>query len=115
MRSDIIEKVRKAVSKTAKKAAKVSGDTIDYTKLKLKLYDIRDSLDENYAKIGRLVYDGEDSEEIEKTCTVITELRDEEAQIKEKIDALKNRKTCEVCGERVESDSEYCRSCGHKF
>ncbi len=115
MKNDIFEKVKKTISKAAKKAAKVSGDTIDYTKLKIKLSDIKDKLDECYAKIGRLVYDGEESDEIENVCNEITALREEEQTLKEKMDAFKNKKVCEECGEKVDVEAEYCSSCGHKF
>lgn len=115
MRNDIIQKVRKVVGRTAKKAAKVSGDTIDFTKLKFKLYDVKDQLDEKYAQIGRLVYDGSDSDEIDAICDAISELRGQEEEIKEKLATYKNKKTCPSCGASVDASSDYCQSCGSKF
>lgn len=115
MNNDIIEKVRKTVSKTAKKAARVSGDAIDFTKLKLKLFEIKDKLDDNYAKIGMLVYEGKDSDELEKICDEITTLRDEEAEIKLKLDAFGSKRTCPVCGEKVDTKSQFCQHCGSRM
>ena len=51
------ESLKKAVKRTAKDAAKASGELVEKTKLKLKAADIKGDIEECYTKIGKLYYD----------------------------------------------------------
>ena len=115
MRNEVVSKVKKFVGNSAKKAAKFSGDAIDYTKLRIKLFEIRDELDGKYAQVGKIVYEGNEDADVEKICDEITALREQEADIKEKMSVYQSKKTCPECGASVDSKSEYCSSCGNKF
>ncbi len=115
MSNDIIEKVRSIVSSTTKKAVKFSNDAIDYTKIKLKISDLKSTLDEKYAKIGLAVYEGKDDDEIETICDEITALRDDIEELKLKLSEFKNQKTCPVCNSVCEKEDEFCRKCGSAF
>ena len=115
MNNEVIEKVRKAVSKTARKAVKLSGDALDYTKIKLKIAELNSRLDEKYAKIGLAVYEGKDDDEIETICDEITSLRDDIDELTLKLAEFKNQKTCPVCNSVCEKEDEFCRKCGSAF
>lgn len=114
MSNDFVEKIKKMVGKTAKKAAKVSGDAVDYTKLKIKLSGINDELDELYAKIGRIVYEHDETQNTDIICEAIETLRKEKEEVKEKMEAFSNKKSCGFCGNKIDSDSKYCPSCGRE-
>ncbi len=115
MNNEVIEKVKKAVSKTARKAVKISGDALDFTKIKLKIAELNAKLDEKYAAIGMAVYEGNDSEEIDKICEDISDLREEINELKIKLAEYKNKKTCTVCGKAADKDASFCQYCGTEF
>ena len=115
MNKEIIEKVKKAVSKTTKKAIKFSGDALDYTKLKLKIAELSSKLDDKYAQIGLIVYEGNDSEEVDKVCEEISELRETIEELKVKLAEFKNKKTCPNCGKTVDKDAVFCQYCANEF
>ena len=112
---DIILKVKNFAGKTAKKAAKLSGDALDIAKLKLKIVDINSKLDEKYAAIGLAVYEDCDNDEIETICAEISELREELTAYKIKLSEYSGKKTCPECGKDASRDDEFCPKCGSKF
>ncbi len=115
MRSDIIEKIKSTVSATTKKAVKLSGDAIDYTKIKFKIGEINSKLDEKYAAIGLAVYEDSDDGDIEAICAEIKELRDELDDYKLKLSEYKNNKFCPACGAVCDKEDVFCKECGEKF
>jgi len=115
MSNDIFSKVKKTLGKTAKKAAKVSGDAVDYTKLKIKLSGINDELDELYAKIGKIVYERDESQNTDVIFEAIEELRKEKEELKEKLESFGNKKSCEFCGAKLDDNSKYCSGCGNEI
>lgn len=111
--------VKGMVTKTAKDAAKVSGDAVEYTKLKFKLAELNDEISQKYALIGMTVYKstlGEetDADAIDEVCAQISELIAKKDEYKEALDRMSNKKTCSECGEKIPSDSSYCPKCGAK-
>ena len=114
MSNDVLNKVKKILGKTAKKAAKVSGDAVDYTKLKIKLSGINDELDELYAKIGRIVYENDDSQDTDIIFEAIEELRKEKEELKTKMEVYSSKKSCGFCGAKMDNDSKFCPECGHE-
>jgi len=115
MRSDIIEKVKNAVSTTTRKAVKLSNEAIDYTKIKLKISDLKSQLDEKYAAIGLAVYEGNDEDKIDGICEEISSLRRDIEDLELKLSEYKNQKTCSSCGAVCEKEDEFCRKCGSEF
>ena len=115
MNNEVIEKVKRAVSKTARKAVKFSGDAFDYTKIKLKITELNSKLDDKYAKIGLAVYEGNTNEEIDKICEEISSLREEIDELKLKLTEYKNKKTCHVCGKTADKEAVFCQYCGTEF
>lgn len=115
MKSDIVERIKNVVNSTTKKAVKLSGDAIDYTKIKLKIADVKSKLDEKYAKIGLAVYEDNNEENIEAICEDIKALRDELDEYRIRLSEYKNQKTCGKCGAICEKEDTFCKSCGEKF
>ena len=115
MRSDIVERIKSAVSSTTKKAVKISSDAIDYTKLKLKIAEVNAKLDDKYAQIGLAVYEGNDEEDIEIICDEIKALRQEIDEYKLKLSEFKNQKACPHCQTVCDKEDIFCKGCGEKL
>lgn len=115
MNNEIIAKVRDAVSATTKKVVKLSGEALDYTKIRIKISDINSRLDEKYAAIGLAVYEGSEEAQIETICDEIAALRTELAELKLKLDEFKNKKCCSVCSKSTDKDNTFCPHCGAEF
>ncbi len=115
MKNDVIERIKAAVSSTTKKAVKLSGEAIDFTKIKIKIADLNSKLDDKYAQIGLAVYEGEDSENIEIICDEIKALRDELEEYKLKLSDYRSKKACTSCGTACEKEDTFCKNCGEKF
>ena len=115
MANEMFEKFKAIVSSTTKKAVKISGEAIDYTKIKLKITELKSKLDEKYAQIGLAVYEGTDTESIDDICDEITTIREEIDTLNAKLSDCKNQKTCPVCNTICEKNDEFCRKCGSEF
>lgn len=115
MNMEVIAKVKEAVSKTTKKVVKLSGEAIDYTKLRLKISEINSKLDEKYAQIGLAVYEDCSEDDIEPICEEISKLREELDDLKLKLSEYKGSKCCPSCGSSTDRENPYCPVCGTKF
>jgi len=115
MSKDIIERVKKAVSKTTKTVVRISGEALDYTKLKFKISEINSKLDDKYMAIGLAVYEDNDEAEIEAICEEITSLRTEKDELTLKLNEFKSMKTCPECGKTSDKENLYCPVCGKMF
>ena len=115
MNSDFINKVKVAVSKTTKTVAKLSGEAIDFTKLKLKVTELESALNEKYSAIGLAVYEEDEDTDIELLCDEITALKCELENVKLKLDDYRNKKECPECGKSTDKEDSFCPGCGFKF
>ena len=116
----ILDSVKKTLTKTAKDAAKVSGDLVEQTKLKIKAIDIKDEIDSRYTQIGKLYYgvvenENDDAEKIEKLVGEITELKGALAEIEAEIKISKKVCKCQACDTENDVDDAYCSKCGNKL
>lgn len=117
---DFFNKLSKKTSEafeTAKeKTTKISGEL----KLKSKISDCKDKIEEQYKEIGKIVYEkmkiGEDAskEEVTPKCEEIERLKNEIEKAQVEILALKDIKKCSDCGAELELDAEFCSKCGSK-
>ena len=117
---DFFNKLSKKTSEafeTAKeKTSKISGEL----KLKSKISEYKDKIEQQYQEIGKLVYEkmkvGEDAskEEVTPKCEEIERLKDEIEKAQVEILALKDIKKCSECGTELELKAEFCSKCGSK-
>lgn len=117
---DFFNKLSKKTSEafeTAKeKTSKISGEL----KLKSKISEYKDKIEQQYQEIGKLVYEkmkvGEDAskEEVTPKCEEIERLKDEIEKAQVEILALKDIKKCSDCGAELELQAEFCSKCGSK-
>ena len=119
MNNNMFETVKNMLSKTAKDAVRVSGNAVEYTKLKLKLSQIKEELKESYAEIGKIVYQANLGENVDdsKLEGLYSKITDGLAQMKEceyELNNNFNKKVCDSCGESLSSESQFCPKCGNK-
>lgn len=116
----IFESVKKTLTKTAKGAAKASGELVEQTKLKLKVIDIKDEINTRYTKIGELYYNVAEYEldcgdSISDLVDEIRALKEELAEVEEEIKKNKSLNKCSTCGAENDAEDVYCRKCGSKL
>ncbi len=113
------DKIKKSVKKTALKAKEVSGNVVETAKYKLKLSEIKSSIEDKYIEIGKLVYNSGENEDItsklQTICEEINDLKASESDMKEAIDELMNKKACPYCSASVDKDFTFCPKCGKSF
>jgi len=115
----IIEKVKRKLSKAARKTKETSGVVVEIAKLKYKLAEINSDIDDNYIAIGKLVYNSTDDEDISEKLNnlseQITSLLEAKNDMQSRYDELINKKQCPKCSAKMEKDFEFCPKCGYKF
>ncbi len=113
------DRIKKGMKKTALKAKEVSGNVLETAKYKLKLSEIKSSIEDKYIEIGKLVYNSGEFEDItsklQTICDEITELKNSENDMREAIDDLMNKKSCPHCSASVDKDFTFCPKCGKSF
>ena len=115
-----IDTVKSFASKTAKDAVKVSGEAVEFTKLKFKLAELNDKINNEYINIGKAVYKSSigvevDSDEMQQKCNLISELKVQTAELESEIAQITNKKQCPFCGAKNNADGIYCPKCGEKI
>ena len=113
------EKIKSKLSKAAVKTKETSGTMVEIAKLKYKLMEINSDIDENYLKLGKLVYSAEDDEDISDNVQIIsdaiTSLIEAKNDMQSRYDDLVSKKQCPKCGTRLEKEYDFCPKCGYSF
>lgn len=110
------KKTTEAYQSAKEKTTKISGEL----RLKGKISECKDKIDDQYKEIGKIVYEkmkaGVDAskEEITPKCEEIERLKDEISKAEVEILALKDIKKCSSCGAELELNAEFCSKCGTK-
>ena len=112
-------KIKKGFTIAAQKIKETSESVIEIAKLKYKLVEINSEIEENFKKIGKLVYNAGEEEDItegiKELCEEITSLSEKRDDMQENFNELVNKKQCPKCGMKLDKDFEYCPKCGHSF
>ena len=116
---NIFDNIKKVATKTAKDAVKVSGDAVEYTKLRFKLAEINDKINSEYLKIGEEIYKSSigidiDEDSVKESCSVITELKVNAKDIESEISELTNKTVCPYCNTKNLVSANYCSKCGER-
>lgn len=99
---------------TKEKATNLSAEI----KIRGKISDYKDKIEEKYSEIGKEVYnqikEGKDvsKDSIVSKCDEITISQGEISKLKEQLLTLKKVKKCEGCGNEIPIDSDFCPKCG---
>lgn len=118
---DFFNKLGKKASEAYKITADKTGKIAKEAKLRMKISELKNEIDDIYEEIGKLIYENHVREEkqditkqLEEKCTKIDCLSDEiETNLKECLE-LKDKKRCENCYVEIEKDVKFCPECGAK-
>ncbi len=117
---DFFSKLGKKASKTYQVTKEKAANLSEELKLKGKINDLKDKIEEIYTEIGEAVYnevkDGKDvsKEEITAKCEKISKYKDEIEKLQSDILALKNVVKCANCGVELDLGDPFCYKCGTK-
>ena len=106
-----------AANLTARAAGKKSGQMVDVAKLNVQLFDLNGELNEVLRQLGQVMYDThrgreEDGEKITALLERADDLTGRITELKDRIAALRQSKTCPACGAACGKDDQFCRWCG---
>lgn len=117
---DFFSKLGKKASQTYQVTKEKAANLSEELKLKGKVNDLKDKIDNIYNEIGQIVYneikDGKDvsKEEVTAKCDEISKIKDEIERIQVDILTLKKVRKCTNCGEELDLDDVFCCKCGTK-
>lgn len=99
---------------TKEKTTKISEEL----KLKNKINENKNKIEELYIEIGKCIYNEYRTEEkcdkLTEKCEEIMSLQEENNRIEDKILGIKDLKKCIKCNIEISKDSEFCNKCGEK-
>lgn len=106
-----------AANQTARAAGKKAGQMVDVAKLNVQLFDLNGELNEVLRQLGQVMYDThrgreEDGEKITALLERADDLTGRITELKDRIAALRQSKTCPACGAACGKDDQFCRRCG---
>lgn len=110
------KKTTEAYQTAKEKTTKLSGEI----KLKSRISDCKEKINNQYQEIGKMVYEkmkaGEDAskEDITPKCEEIERLKEEIEKAEVEILALKDIKKCVNCDAELSLTAEFCSKCGTK-
>mgnify|MGYP000866026934 CR=1 FL=1 len=117
---EIFNELKSKVTETAKSALKKSNEIVEITKLNFSIGEMQSQMDRLLKDIGKIIYDAYKegdvfSEQITMKCVEIDEKAEEIAELKSKLQQLKNIKICPNCQKENDVDASYCSRCGYQI
>ncbi len=117
---DLLENVMNAVGSAAQNVVKKSGEVVGYSKLKYTIYDVKNSIKDLEAEIGKAVYKSYKdetplNETVKEKCEEIDKLSEQLKEYNEQLENFKSVIKCPSCGKSVKDSCSYCPSCGTKL
>lgn len=113
-----MERIMSEIKSAADKVAKKSGELVELSKIKLNILSTKSSIEEQYKKLGQLVYTSQknDSDDIsvkfEEIIAKIDILQDRLAELEEMAAQVSNKVICPNCKKVNSADAEFCSRCG---
>lgn len=105
-----------------KKTSEATSKITKETKLKLKINDNKNKIENIYEEIGKKVYEKhvrEENisikEELQEECSKIDALSKEIEVARKEILCLNNKRQCPKCYAEIEKEASYCSKCGQKL
>ena len=95
-----------AAAGTARVAGKRAGQMVDVAKLNVQLFDLSGVMYQTHKG------ESQDEEKIAGLLTQADELSGKIAELRERIAALRQSRTCPNCGAVCGKDDQFCRRCG---
>lgn len=117
---EYLDNAKKFITSFTKKAVKKSSEVYENTKLSIKISNIKTDIEEEYKKIGKIVYEKYKGKEIssddaEAICSKIDLLFGKIDDLNQKMAENKDVHICPACGAEVSPESTFCANCGEKI
>jgi len=125
--SDILKKIRSGAGKVAKEADRA----VDIKRIEMQIASIKKQMEEEYEKLGRIVYENDltvkENDNTPPIIEKINELKMEISAKEEEVENIKNqamepspvastgKQFCSECGAENSPESKFCSSCGAKM
>lgn len=102
---------------SAAKATQTAENVVTYTRLKIRIADLRGEMNTQLRKVGELVYathrgNPTDSETMQQALQAVDELAEQIAQKERELAAIRGVVVCGVCGAANPAGHVYCTQCG---
>lgn len=122
--NDFFDKMKEHAGRAKDEAAKITKQMVDktnnvitQTKLNFAVNETENKIKEIYTQMGEKLYakyaGGEGiADEFEESCLKIDDLKAEAADLRAKLEEVKNAVKCSKCGEFNQKTSSYCSKCG---
>lgn len=118
---DFFDKLGKKASQTYNMAAEKTTKVARETKLKIKLNEAKNEIEDMYREIGKKIYQKHvNKEDIKIEEELVGELNEIDIKAREVEDInnellqLKDKKRCPDCHSQIEYDYKFCPECGKK-
>lgn len=117
---DFFNKLGKKTTEAYQTAKEKTSKLSEELKMKGKISDCKEKIDNEYKAIGKMVYEkmkvGEDvsKEDITPKCEEIERLKENIERAEVELLALKNIKKCIDCGAELDLKADFCSRCGAK-
>lgn len=118
---DFMAIVREKATALAHGAVKTSGAVVETVKSNLAIADKEAETTKIFRQLGALVYDAYkagndvDADAVAEKCAALDDCFSEIDVLKEKVNDIKNTKTCSACNAKVKGDYNFCPVCGAKM
>lgn len=94
-----------------------AGDVVEVSKLKLQVLSLTGDIDKVYEKLGLMVYEmakaGAENQSLIDGCVAeVDALKAQLNEVNASLDALRNVRRCDSCGNAVELSAQFCPMCG---
>lgn len=114
---DFFDGLRQTLTETVEVVGKKTEDLVEVQKLRNKLRNVQRDMDQDYRKLGKLIYhrfvNGEVmDEELAAVCDEIMKLQSVAAGHKEEMANRKGQNICPACGSSNPKDAAFCMYCG---
>ena len=113
---DVVINAKSAAETVGKKAERL----VDISKLRLNAAELNSEISKKYEELGRLVYDSVKAEAsadglVEEYIQGIDVLYQKLDDVNDKINTLRNKAECPICGAQNPQGSIFCSHCGEKL
>lgn len=121
--SELLERIRTtacaaadAAADTARVAGKKAGQMVDVAKLNVQLFDANGELDAVLRRLGGVMYDAhrsrENTDSVDELLAQADEIDRRREELRQKIAALRQSRTCAACGGVCGKEDKFCKNCG---
>ena len=121
---DLLERIRgaadvaaDAAADTARVAGRKAGQLVDVAKLNVQLFDLNGEFNDVLRRLGQVMYDAHlgrdtDGDSVTELLAQADDLSARTGELKDRIAALRQTRTCPACGAACGKEDKFCRRCG---